>query len=356
MVPSPKVATYDLQPEMSAPELTDKAVEAIDSGKYDLIVLNFANPDMVGHTGSLPAAIKAVETVDTGLGRIADAIARAGRRAARHRRSRQLRDDARSRDRRSAHRRTPPIRCRSLLVGGGDATLAEGRLADLAPTLLELMELPQPKEMTGASLMRPTPASAAVACGELRERDRHSTDVDPAIGTVDSHVESLAHRRSQIRQPQHVRHRIKPGLLAARPQRRLAARRARRSCGPRPCGRARCARPGRRRSRCDRPPRCRRAATQSRCRRACARRSRRRGRAPSAARDRCRGLRRPRVPSISAVPDGASIFLLWCISKISMSKLVVERLRDALDQRREQIDAEAHIAGLHDHGALARLP
>jgi len=74
MVPSPKVATYDLQPEMSAPELTDKAVEAINSGKYDLIVLNYANPDMVGHTGSLPAAIKAVETVDAGLGRIADAI------------------------------------------------------------------------------------------------------------------------------------------------------------------------------------------------------------------------------------------------------------------------------------------
>src|SRR6185312_7489400 len=72
MVPSPKVATYDLQPEMSAPELTDKVVAAIDSGKYDLIVLNYANPDMVGHTGSLPAAIKAVETVDTGLGRIAD--------------------------------------------------------------------------------------------------------------------------------------------------------------------------------------------------------------------------------------------------------------------------------------------
>ncbi len=77
MVPSPKVATYDLQPEMSAPELTDKAVDGDRSGKYDLIVLNFANPDMVGHTGSLPAAIKAVETVDTGLGRIADAIAQA---------------------------------------------------------------------------------------------------------------------------------------------------------------------------------------------------------------------------------------------------------------------------------------
>ena len=74
MVPSPKVATYDLQPEMSAPELTAKAVEAIDLAKYDLIVLNYANPDMVGHSGSLPAAIKAVETVDTGLGKIADAI------------------------------------------------------------------------------------------------------------------------------------------------------------------------------------------------------------------------------------------------------------------------------------------
>jgi 2,3-bisphosphoglycerate-independent phosphoglycerate mutase len=78
MVPSPKVATYDLQPEMSAPELTAKAVEAIDSGKYDLIVLNYANPDMVGHSGNLAAAIKAVETVDAGLGKIADAIERSG--------------------------------------------------------------------------------------------------------------------------------------------------------------------------------------------------------------------------------------------------------------------------------------
>ena len=76
MVPSPKVATYDLKPEMSAPELTDKAVAAIGSGKYDLIVLNFANPDMVGHTGKLDAAIKAVETVDAGLGRIVDAVRR----------------------------------------------------------------------------------------------------------------------------------------------------------------------------------------------------------------------------------------------------------------------------------------
>ena len=78
MVPSPKVATYDLQPEMSAAELTAKAVEAIDSGKYDLIVLNYANPDMVGHSGILAAAIKAVETVDTSLGKISEAIQRSG--------------------------------------------------------------------------------------------------------------------------------------------------------------------------------------------------------------------------------------------------------------------------------------
>ena len=103
MVPSPKVATYDLQPEMSAPELTDKAVEAIRSGKYDMIVLNYANPDMVGHTGSLPAAIKAVETVDTGPRADRRRDPEAGRRAAGHRRPRQLRDDARSRDRRPAH-------------------------------------------------------------------------------------------------------------------------------------------------------------------------------------------------------------------------------------------------------------
>ena len=104
MVPSPKVATYDLQPEMSAPELTDKAVAAIDSGKYDLIVLNFANPDMVGHTGVLAAAIKAVETVDAGLGRIVEAVREPGRRAAGHRRPRQLRADEGPGDRRPAHR------------------------------------------------------------------------------------------------------------------------------------------------------------------------------------------------------------------------------------------------------------
>ncbi|HWL30924.1 MAG TPA: 2,3-bisphosphoglycerate-independent phosphoglycerate mutase [Xanthobacteraceae bacterium] len=153
MVPSPKVATYDLQPEMSAPELTDKAVEAIDSGKYDLIVLNFANPDMVGHTGSLPAAIKAVETVDAGLGRIVDAISRAGGAllaTADHGNCEMMRDPATGGPH-TAHTTNPvPV----LLFGGGDAKLADGRLADLAPTLLALMDLPQPKDMTGTSLLR----------------------------------------------------------------------------------------------------------------------------------------------------------------------------------------------------------
>jgi 2,3-bisphosphoglycerate-independent phosphoglycerate mutase len=152
MVPSPKVATYDLQPEMSAPELTDKAVEAIGSGKYDLIVLNYANPDMVGHTGSLPAAIKAVETVDSGLGRIADAIRKAGGAllvTADHGNCELMHDPATGGPHTSHTTNPVPV----LLLGGGNAALAEGRLADIAPTLLELMGLPQPPEMTGGSLM-----------------------------------------------------------------------------------------------------------------------------------------------------------------------------------------------------------
>jgi 2,3-bisphosphoglycerate-independent phosphoglycerate mutase len=153
MVPSPKVATYDLKPEMSAPEVTDEAVEAIESGKYDLIVLNYANPDMVGHTGSLPAAIKAVETVDAGLGRIADAISRAGGAllvTADHGNCELMRDPDTGGPH-TAHTTNPvPV----VLMGGGEVALADGRLADIAPTLLALMGLPQPKEMTGASLMR----------------------------------------------------------------------------------------------------------------------------------------------------------------------------------------------------------
>jgi 2,3-bisphosphoglycerate-independent phosphoglycerate mutase len=154
MVPSPKVATYDLQPEMSAPELTDKVVAAIDSGKYDLIVLNFANPDMVGHTGSLPAAIKAVETVDASLGRIADAIDRAGGAlvvTADHGNCEMMRDPETGGPH-TAHTTNPvPL---FLLGARNRALVTEGRLADIAPTLLELMDLPKPAEMTGRSLLR----------------------------------------------------------------------------------------------------------------------------------------------------------------------------------------------------------
>ena len=154
MVPSPKVATYDLQPEMSAPELTDKAVEAIKSGKYDMIVLNFANADMVGHTGSIPAAVKAVETVDTGLGRIANAIEQMGGAllvTADHGNAEMMVDPVTGGPH-TAHTLNPvPL----ILVGAGNRIVVkEGRLADIAPTMLELMGLPKPAEMTGSSLMQ----------------------------------------------------------------------------------------------------------------------------------------------------------------------------------------------------------
>jgi 2,3-bisphosphoglycerate-independent phosphoglycerate mutase len=134
--------------------LTDKAVEAITSGKYDMIVLNYANPDMVGHTGSLPAAIKAVETVDAALGRIAAAVEQAGGAllvTADHGNCEMMRDP-KTGGPHTAHTLNPvPI----VVTGAGHrALIAEGRLADIAPTMLELMDLPQPKEMTGVSLLR----------------------------------------------------------------------------------------------------------------------------------------------------------------------------------------------------------
>ncbi len=159
LVPSPKVATYDLQPEMSAPELTERVVAAITSGQYDLIVLNFANPDMVGHTGSLPAAIKAVETVDAGLGRIAEAVRGQGGAllvTADHGNCEMMRDPETGGSH-TAHTTNPvPV----LLMGGNARALRDGRLADIAPTLLALMGLPQPAEMTGRSLIRADAAPA----------------------------------------------------------------------------------------------------------------------------------------------------------------------------------------------------
>jgi 2,3-bisphosphoglycerate-independent phosphoglycerate mutase len=154
LVPSPKVATYDLQPEMSAPEVTDRLVDAIDSGRFDLIVANFANTDMVGHTGDLAAAIKAVECVDTCLGRIAAAIRRTGGAmlvTADHGNAEKMRDDS-GREPHTAHSRNP-VPC--VLVNGPTSVkrLSGGRLADIAPTVLELLRMDKPDAMTGRSLL-----------------------------------------------------------------------------------------------------------------------------------------------------------------------------------------------------------
>ena len=152
MVASPKVATYDLQPEMSAGELTDRAVEAIEAGRHDLLILNFANPDMVGHTGNLQAAIRAVETVDGCLGRIADAVAARGGAllvTADHGNCELMRDPITGAPH-TAHTTNPvPV-----LLTQSPAPLHDGRLADIAPTLLALLGVAQPVEMTGQVLFR----------------------------------------------------------------------------------------------------------------------------------------------------------------------------------------------------------
>ena len=154
MEPSPKVATYDLQPEMSAVPLTDRAVEAIGTGRYDLIVMNYANADMVGHTGSLPAAIRAVETVDECLGRVIQAALAQGGAVlvtADHGNAELMRDPVTGGPH-TAHTTNPvPV----MLAGVAGARLRDGRLADLAPTLLALMGLPKPAAMTGESLIAP---------------------------------------------------------------------------------------------------------------------------------------------------------------------------------------------------------
>ncbi|HLJ19137.1 MAG TPA: 2,3-bisphosphoglycerate-independent phosphoglycerate mutase [Stellaceae bacterium] len=155
LIPSPKIATYDLKPEMSAYELTDRLVEAIDAGRFDVIVVNFANTDMVGHTGDLGAAIKAVEAVDRCLGRLADAVTRAGGAlliTADHGNAETMRDPV-THERHTAHTTNPvPV----ILVNppAGVTGLVDGRLADIAPTLLRLLGLPQPAAMTGKALIQ----------------------------------------------------------------------------------------------------------------------------------------------------------------------------------------------------------
>ena len=152
LVKSPAVATYDLQPEMSAYEVTDKMVEAVRSGKYDALILNYANCDMVGHTGVFEAAVKAVEAVDTCVGRVAEAVKEMDGcilLTADHGNADKMVDDDGTPF--TAHTTNPVPFC----VINHPCELREGgRLADIAPTMLKVLGLPQPEEMTGESIIK----------------------------------------------------------------------------------------------------------------------------------------------------------------------------------------------------------
>ncbi len=152
LVPSPKVATYDLQPEMSAYEVAKRAVKAISENNYSLMVLNFANCDMVGHTGIFEAAVKAVETVDECLGKVVDAIDKKGGCAlitADHGNAEQMLDIITNKPF-TAHT-TNLVKC--ILTGKVNSKTKDGRLSDIAPTLLEILNIDKPDEMTGESLI-----------------------------------------------------------------------------------------------------------------------------------------------------------------------------------------------------------
>ena len=150
LIPSPKVATYDLQPEMSAPEVCEKCVERIESGAYDVIILNFANCDMVGHTGVFDAAVKAVETVDECVGKVVDATLKMGGIAmitADHGNAEQMTEPDGSPM--TAHT-TNPV---PFILCGAGTELRKGRLADIAPTILDVMGLACPEDMDGKTLI-----------------------------------------------------------------------------------------------------------------------------------------------------------------------------------------------------------
>ncbi|CAM3435282.1 2,3-bisphosphoglycerate-independent phosphoglycerate mutase [Parendozoicomonas haliclonae] len=152
LVNSPKVATYDLQPEMSAPEVTDKLICAIESGQYDLIICNYANGDMVGHTGDFAAAVQAAECVDTCVGRVVEALQAAGGQClitADHGNAEQMMDNSTGQAHTAHTCELVPL----IYAGPRDLKLNDGVLSDIAPTLLTLMDLPQPEEMTGKSLI-----------------------------------------------------------------------------------------------------------------------------------------------------------------------------------------------------------
>lgn len=151
MIPSPKVATYDLQPEMSAPEVADKLCEQLAEEKYDLGILNFANPDMVGHTGDMEATIRAVETIDRELKKVVETATDHGYKilviADHGNADRLIEEDG------SAHTAHTTALVPALILNGGESIeMHDGKLADVSPTLLKLMGLEQPEEMTGKSL------------------------------------------------------------------------------------------------------------------------------------------------------------------------------------------------------------
>ncbi|MDT7849861.1 2,3-bisphosphoglycerate-independent phosphoglycerate mutase [Methylophilus sp. VKM B-3414] len=153
LVPSPKVATYDLQPEMSAPEVTDKLVAAIESQQYQAVICNYANGDMVGHTGNLQAAIKAVETLDTCVGRIVAAAQKTGAEViitADHGNAESMFDHTSA----QAHTQHTTNLVPFIYVGRQAVIRSGGALSDIAPTLLSLMGVAQPAEMTGQSLIQ----------------------------------------------------------------------------------------------------------------------------------------------------------------------------------------------------------
>ena len=154
LVPSPQVATYDLQPEMSAEGVLETALRSIGNGDHDLVIMNFANPDMVGHTGDLQAAITAVSVVDDCVGRLAAAVLAAGGQmllTADHGNCELMWDDTHESPH-TAHT-TNLVPC--TLVGAAEGVqLADGRLADLAPSLLAMLDIDQPAAMTGTPLQR----------------------------------------------------------------------------------------------------------------------------------------------------------------------------------------------------------
>ena len=151
LIPSPQVETFDLKPEMSAYEVTEEVCRRIESGGYDLIILNFANCDMVGHTGVLSAAVQAAEAVDICLGRVLDSLEKMGGAAlvtADHGNAEQMAGSDGQPFTAHTTNEVPLI-----LWGRQDRLRQGGRLCDLAPTLLQLLGLPQPPEMTGVSLL-----------------------------------------------------------------------------------------------------------------------------------------------------------------------------------------------------------